>query len=161
MHGYEHRRNMARLHRPNFYWKLIDLTSQFRFKVSWAGARKLLADRGTDPQQIIMLGCDKGDDVSVDLVLPGGKFIRCDFQEDPKTRQKGAIFSWEELEWDPVEDLEEIALAVEVSNSPYLCECFDRAVLAYFDFHYRQTDKELPPKIPVRGSSLSGDRSEQ
>ena len=109
-----------------------------------------MAARGYDPLGTIQLGCDQGDDVHTVFALPDNTMAECDFRTDRVTRQAVSFTRWQ-----PVETLSPDAvdtngshegLAMDIIRAPRLLDAFNRAVLAYFDFHLRQNDKPLPPK---------------
>lgn len=50
--------------------EIVAQTAQFRYRICWAGARRLLEGRGIDALLCLLLRCDQGDDVSGTLVLP-------------------------------------------------------------------------------------------
>ena len=99
-----------------------------------------MAERGYAPAFTIQTSCDQGDDMNAGFVLPDGTAVSCDFREDPATRQAVRITRWYVYESSTTEDA---ALAAEILADARLREAFDRAVLAFFDFHWRDIDRPL------------------
>lgn len=135
--------------RVDHYWDLVSQTAEYRYSVRWEGARRLMAARGYDPLATIQLGCDQGDDVCTCFALPDDTMVECDFRTDRLTRQAVSFTSWRELETlSPAEvdtNGSHASLAMDMIRDGRLLDAFNRAVLAYFDFHLRQNDKPLPP----------------
>ncbi len=125
------------------YWELVSQTAEFRYRVCWQGARELFAARGYDPARVIQVTCDQGDDVHGTFVLADGTAIACDMREDAQTRQAVRFQSWEPMECLPTDGDAE-ALALQIFQAPHLSAAFDRAVQAFFDFHWRDIDALLP-----------------
>lgn len=132
------------LRRIREYWDLVALTASYRYSVHWADARQLMTQKGYAPENTIQASCDQGRDVNCSFVLPDGTPIDCDFAEDPVSRQATRFNNWETLQFEPSEE-NEYYLAAEILRDPKLKDAFDRAVLAYFDFHCRADDRPLPP----------------
>ena len=101
-----------------------------------------MAERGFDPSSTILATCDQGDDVNVSFILPDGHAVSCDFREDSTTRQAVGVTSWKTLA--PSVEEDEYSLGAEILRDLRLRDAFDRAVLAYFDFHLRHDDRPLP-----------------
>jgi hypothetical protein len=104
-----------------------------------------MTERGFDPSRSIQATCDQGNNVNAIFILQDGLVVSCDFREDSTTRQAVSITNWEVI---PTTSTDEDAysLAAEILTDSGLRDAFDRAVLAYFDFHLRQNDRPLPPK---------------
>ena len=132
---------LRRNRRVKEYWQLVSGTAQYRYRICWEGARRVMTERGYDPSYTILATCDQGHDVNASFILPDGSAVSCDFREDSSTRQAIAVTSWETLAH-TVED--EYSLAAEILRDLRLRDAFDRAVLAYFDFHLRHDDRPLP-----------------
>jgi hypothetical protein len=97
-----------------------------------------MIERGFDPKSTIQATCDQGDDVNATFVLPDGTVVSCDFRKDPATGQAISVTAWERLKGSAEED--EFSLAAEILRDAQLRDAFDRAVAAYFDFHWRRDD---------------------
>jgi len=119
---------------------IVAQTAEFRYRMCWAGARRLLEGRGIDPLRCLWLGCDQGDDVNGTLVLPDGSLIDFDMREDPKTRELISISKWEPVAWED----REVAVARGVVSAPDRSS-FDRRVRDYFEEHWMHRDAPLPP----------------
>ncbi len=136
--------------RVDHYWQLVSWTAEYRYSVRWDGARRLMAARGYDPLATIQLGCDQGDDVCTVFALPDDTMVECDFRTDRVTRQAVSFTSWQLLETLSPDEVDtngsHKSLAMDIIGDSSLLDAFNRAVLAYFDFHLRQNDKPLPPK---------------
>lgn len=119
---------------------IVDLTAQFRYRICWAGARRLLEERGIAPLRCLLLSCDQGDDVNGTLLLPDGSLIDFDIREDPKTRELTSVSSWQPIEWEN----REVAVARRIlsASDP---SAFDRRILDYFKEHWMHRDAPLPP----------------
>jgi hypothetical protein len=126
------------------YWNLVSQTAEFRYRICWHGARALFRGRGYDTLSVIQLSCDQGDDVHGDFILPDGMAVSCDLREDPETRQATSFQAWEPIECS-ISDGDDFALALQILQEPRLKVAFDRAVQAFFDFHWAERDHPLPP----------------
>lgn len=125
------------------YFNLVSQTAEFRFSIRWDGARSLFAAKGFNPQMIIMMGCDPGDDVLGYFALPDGSAVSCDMKEDRISRQIVSFSRWEPLMCNS-NDENDFGLALEIVADNRLTEAFNRAVLAFYDFHLREVDEPLP-----------------
>jgi hypothetical protein len=119
---------------------IIALTAEFRYRICWMGARKLLQERGIDPMSVLQLSCDQGFDVHTDLLLPGGELVDVDFIDDPNTRELVSVNRWEVATWSD----RQVELARQMI-SPTEKPDFDRRVQQYFNEHWRGKDLPLPP----------------
>jgi hypothetical protein len=133
------------------YWNLVHQTAAFRYSVRWKGARLLLAEHGLAASDMIQTACDPGDDIHVTFVVRAGRGIFCDFLQDRQSREMVGVHEWEEFNPEAAanEDAYGYAdevLAVAILRDEHLRDAFDRAVLAYFDFHLRRDDRPLPPR---------------
>ena len=137
---------LRRNRRVKEYWQLVSATAQYRYRICWDGARRVMTERGYDPSSTILATCDQGDDVKATFILPDGHAVSCDFREDSTTRQAVGITNWETLAH-TVED--EYSLAAEILSDLRLRDAFDRAVSAYFDFHLRHDDRPLLATRPA------------
>ena len=133
---------LRRIRRVKEYWQLVSGTAQYRYRICWEGARRVMTKRGFDPASTILATCDQGDDVNVSFILPDGHAVSCDFRQDSATRQAVSVTSWETLA--PAVEEDEYSLGAEILKDSRLRDAFDRAVLAYFDFHLRPDDRPLP-----------------
>jgi hypothetical protein len=125
------------------YWQLVSQTAEYRYRVCWEGPRRAMAERGFSPSNTIQATCDHGDYVNATFVLPDGQFISCDFREDITRPHPGTnITHWKVFDKSPEED--EYSLGAEILRDDRMRDAFDRAVLAFFDFHWRQRDPTLP-----------------
>jgi hypothetical protein len=136
---------LSRNRRIKEYWQLVSQTAEYRYRICWQGARRVMAERGFDPSRIIQATCDQGDDVNATFILPDGLALSCDFREDSTTRQAVSITGWNPIRVTSTEE-DEYSLAAEILRESRLRDAFDRAVSAYFDFHLRQNDRPLLPK---------------
>jgi hypothetical protein len=138
------------IRRVSYYWDIVSWTARYRYSVRWDGARRLMAAKGYDFLATIQLGCDPGNDLSTIFALPDDTMVQCDFQTDRVTRQAVSIASWDLLETlspDAIDTNDTHAtLAREILKDAQLSDAFNRAVLAFFDFHLRQNDKPLRPR---------------
>ena len=131
---------LRRVRRAKEYWQLVSATAEYRYRACWDNARQIMTDRGFDPARTIQATCDQGADVNATFILPDGRTVSCDFREDRSTRQIVGIGEWKTIHYDAeIED--EYSLGAEILKDPRLCEAFDRAVLAYFDFHLRHEQR--------------------
>jgi hypothetical protein len=121
---------------------IVAQTAEFRYRICWAGGRRLLAERGIDPMRCLQLSCDQGDDVNGTLVLPDGVVVVFDMREDPRTRELASISRWEPVGWED----REVAIAREIVSSPDPSS-FDKRVRDYFVDHWMDRDAPLPPRI--------------
>jgi len=128
--------------RAKEYWQLVSGTAQYRYRIRWDGARRVMTERGHDPASTMLATCDQGHDVNVSFILPDGSAVSCDFRKDPTTRQAVSITIWEPIA--PTVEEDEYSLGAEILRDSRLRDAFDRAVLAYFDFHWRHDDRPLP-----------------
>ena len=86
--GSSHEHPELRRHRRvKEYWQLVSVTAQYRYRICWDGARRVMTERGYDPLHTILATCDQGDDVNATFILPDGGAVSCDFREDSTTRQ--------------------------------------------------------------------------
>ena len=76
---------------------LVAQTAQLRYSIASEGLRELLTQRGHDTLRCIQMGCDQGDDVSIDLVLDDSSAVRLNYREHYRTRQAIRIVAWEPL----------------------------------------------------------------
>jgi len=129
------------------YWNLVSATAEYRFRICWRGARKLMATMGYDPRSTVMATCDQGDDVHARFILPDGTAVGCDFRDDRETRQAVSVTRWEVFD-DPSAVEDEFTLAAELLQDEALKAAFDQSVEAFFEFHWRRIDKPLPPARP-------------
>ncbi len=106
-----------------------------------------MIEKGFGPLDTIQSTCDQGRDVNASFILPDGNAVSGDFREDPTTRQAVGITSWEPIA--PAAEEDEYLLGAEILKDPRLRDAFDRAVLAYFDFHWRQHERPLPRRDGV------------
>ena len=137
---------LRRNRRVKEYWQLVSQTAEYRYRICWEGARRVMTERGFAPSDTIQATCDQDRDVNATFILPDGRPVCCDFREDSTTRQAVSVTDWKDLALTPeVED--EYSLAAEILRDSRLKEAFDRAVLAYFDFHLRHDDHPLPKKV--------------
>lgn len=134
---------VRRIRRINEYFHLVSQTAEFRNRECWRGARELLAARGVTADGAILIACSSGDEIHAEFVLPDGSAVECDFQEDPTFRQAVAIAFWRVLPRRVGAD-DEFGLAEETVSTPKLRQAFDKAVKAFFDFHWRGIDQPLP-----------------
>lgn len=137
--------------REEQYWNLVHQTAAFRYSVRWKGARLLLAEHGLAAADMIQTACDQGDDIHATFVTRNGSGISCDFRQDRQSRAMVGVHAWEEFNPEAAarEDAygySDEVLAVEIFRDEHLRDAFDRAVLAYFDFHLRRDDRPLPPR---------------
>ena len=102
-----------------------------------------MTKRGFEPTDTIQATCDQGDDINANFILPDGTVVLCDFREDPETRQAVSVTSWCISGARSTEE-DMYSLAVEVLRDLRLKDAFDRAVVAYYDFHLRDSDRPLP-----------------
>jgi len=133
---------LRRNRRVKEYWQLVSGTAQYRYRICWEGARRVMTERGFDPSYAILATCDQGDDVNATFILPDGGAVSCDVRKDSTTRQAVDVTSWETLAHTVEED--EYSLGAEILRDSHLRDAFDRAVSAYFDFHLRHDDRPLP-----------------
>ena len=130
------------------YWDLVSQTAEFRYRLRWSGARTILSERGFDPLSTILVFCEQGDDIAADFVLPDGTLVCCNFREDPSTRQAVSITNWnmqQELSPGEVDTNADIrTFGSDIARDLHVKDAFDRAVLAYYDFHFRFNDPPLP-----------------
>jgi len=133
-----------RLRRTREYWQLVAQTAEYRQRKIWEGARRVMTERGFDPKATIQATCDQGDDINAAFVLPDGTAVSCDFREDPATGQAISVTAWKRLKGSAEDD--EFSLAEEILRDAHLRDAFDRAVAAYFDFHWRRDETEFGTK---------------
>jgi hypothetical protein len=100
---------------------------------------------------MIQMACDQGNDIRVTFVVRAGSGISCDFRQDQQSRAMVSVHAWEEFDLEAAarEDAyghADEAPAVEIFRDEQLRHAFDRAVLAYFDFHLRRDDRPLRPR---------------
>ncbi|HZN67197.1 MAG TPA: hypothetical protein VFB66_18050 [Tepidisphaeraceae bacterium] len=119
---------------------IVAQTAEFRYRICWAGGRRLVEQRGIDPMRCLQLSCDQGDDVNGTLVLPDGTVINFDMREDPKTRELVSVSRWEPVSYQD----REVAIAREIVSAPD-SSSFDRRVRDYFEKHWMHRDAPLPP----------------
>ena len=101
-----------------------------------------MVEMGYDPSVTIGVTCDQGDDINATFVLPDGTAIDCDFREDEISGQAIRITQWHALPLEPDSE-NEFSLAAEILRDPHLKDAFDKAVTAFFEFHWRD-DYALP-----------------
>jgi hypothetical protein len=103
-----------------------------------------MAERGFAPSPTIQATCDQGGDVDAAFILPDGQSISCDFRKDiTKAHPAVSITRWKVFDDTSAEE-DEYSLGAEILRDDRMRDAFDRAVLAYFDFHLRQGDRPLP-----------------
>jgi hypothetical protein len=100
MNGNEHP-ELRRIRRVKEYWQLVSQTAEYRNRICWEGARRVMTDRGFDPSDTIQATCDQGDDVHATFILPDSGAVSCDFRKDPTTRQAVGITSWDDCSYGP------------------------------------------------------------
>src|SRR5678809_1513524 len=83
-----------RLRRVKEYWQLVAQTAEYRCRICWEGARRVMTERGFEPTDTIQATCDQGDDINANFILPDGTVVSCDFREGPETRQAVSVTSW-------------------------------------------------------------------
>ncbi len=133
---------VRRIRRINEYFHLVSQTAEFRNRICWKGARELLAAKGVAAEEVILVACGSGEEIYSEFVLPDGSAVECYFREDPAFRQAVSIAFWRVLpRRDEAED--EFSLATETVGTPKLRQAFDKAVKAFFDFHWRGIDQPL------------------
>jgi hypothetical protein len=120
---------------------IVAQTAEFRYRIRWAGGRRLLAERGIDPMRCLQLSCDQGDDVNGTLVLPDGNVVEFDMREDPRTRELVSISRWQPITL----VCREVAIAREIVSSPDPSP-FDRRVHDHFVERWMDRDAPLPPR---------------
>lgn len=125
------------------YFALVSQTAEFRYRICWEGARSLFAALGFPPSAVIQLTCDQGDDVHGTFALGDGTLISCDLREDPQTRQSVAFTRWDRVEA-AATDEDEFGLALQILADSRLRQAFDLAVQSFYDFHWRECDRQLP-----------------
>src|SRR5436189_6231745 len=86
------------------YWQLVSQTAEYRHRICWDGARRVMTEKGFPPLDTIQATCDQGDDVNARFILPDGRAVSCDFREDPATRQAVSITRWEYFPATPAEE---------------------------------------------------------
>lgn len=98
-----------------------------------------MVEKGFALSHTIQATCDHGDYVNATFILPDGQSISCDFREDI-TRPHPAVrvTRWEVFDTSPEEN--EYSMGAEILRDEHMRDAFDRAVLAFFDFHLRQSD---------------------
>lgn len=77
-------------------------------------------------------------------MLSNNRYVKCDFRENPQSRRLISISSWKEWPLDS-EDDDESLFGSEIFATADLKDAFDRAVRAFYDFHFQQDDLPLPP----------------
>lgn len=132
-----------RLRRIKEYWQLVSQTAEYRYRSCWEGERRGMAERGFAPAHTIQATCDHGDYVNATFVLPDGQSVSCDFRQDASPRWAVGITRWKVFDNTSAEE-DEYSLGAEILRDARLRDAFDRAVLAFFDFHWRQNDHTLP-----------------
>lgn len=118
---------------------LVEQTADLRYSLKSKGLRHLLAERGHDPMQCIQMGCDQGNDVSIDLVLDDTTAVRLNYREHYRTRQAVRIVEWDTLN-DTDRETEMCRQIVSNTDSE-----FDNDVRQFFDQHMAADDGPLPP----------------
>ena len=118
---------------------LIEQTADLRYSIKSQGLRELLAQHGHDAMQCVQIGCDQGNDVSIDLVLGDATAIRMNYREHYRTRQAIRITDWELLTYSDREM--EMAKNIVSHND----NSFDKDVRTFFDEIMAGNDSSLPP----------------
>jgi hypothetical protein len=130
---------MRRHRRVKEYWDLVSQTAEYRYRTCWEGSRRAMAEKGYAPSHTIQATCDHGDYVNATFILPDGQSISCDFREDITRPHPAVKFTrWKAFDTSAEED--EYSLGAEILKDDRMKDAFDRAVLAFFDFHWRQRD---------------------
>jgi hypothetical protein len=122
---------------------VVAQTAEFRYRVCWAGGRRLVEELGLDPFACIQTSCDQGNDVEGTLVLPDGRVVVFDMKEDPTTRQLVRISRWEYVSYG-----DRHARAAQAVLAGGDTAWFDQRVREYFEVHWKGRDRPLPPKAP-------------
>jgi hypothetical protein len=120
-------------------------TAELRYSVRYGGVRKLIRERGYDPQRCLLISCDQGNDVSITLVLPNGTVVAADYREDHETRQAARFVDWEVQDYSD----RELELCREIVSTDDTSP-FDEDVRRYFDETLAAEDLPLPPLQPPR-----------
>src|SRR6266481_6426324 len=76
MSSHEHP-ELRRVRRVKEYWQLVSQTAEYRYRICWEGARRVMTDRGFDPMHTIQATCDHGNDVNASFILPDGRAVSC------------------------------------------------------------------------------------
>jgi hypothetical protein len=87
----------------------------------------------------VQLGCDQGDDVSVDIVLSDSNSVQLNYREHYRTRQAIRIVDWQQLTHTDREM--EMAKSI-VSQGD---ATFDEEVRLHFRAHMAEHDSPLAP----------------
>jgi hypothetical protein len=136
------------LRRVEDYWTLVSQTAEYRYRIRWEGGRRIMSEKRFDPLSTIQVFCEHGDDIACGFILPDISMVRCDFREDRLTRQAVSITHWEMVDGlapgaiDTTADI--WTFGVDVLHDTRLRDAFDRAVMAYYEFHFKIDDRPLP-----------------
>jgi hypothetical protein len=122
---------------------VVAQTAEFRYRISWAGGRRLVKELGFDPLACIQTSCDQGDDVEVTLVLPDGRVVVFNMKEDPATRELVRISGWEYISSGDrhVRAAQAILRGEDTAR-------FDQRVRGHYDAYWKGRDWPLLPKAP-------------
>ena len=118
---------------------IVAQTAKLRFSVASQGLRELLAERGHDALKCVQMGCDQGDDVSIDVVLDDTTVVRLNYREHYRTRQAIRIVDWELLDYDD----REVKMARDAVTQNDMT--LDNDVHVYFNENIADNDSLLPP----------------
>jgi hypothetical protein len=119
---------------------IIHNTAILRYSVRSDGLRKLLLERGLDPQRCLQLSCDQGYDVNITLVLPDCTVINADYREHKETHQAIGFSEWNVENYSD----REIDLCREILSQQDTSE-FDTRVRRCFEEHSAATDRNRTP----------------
>lgn len=118
---------------------LIDQTAELRWSVRNEGLRRLLRERGFDPERCIQVSLDQGDDVNRVIVLNDGTVVNLDYREHYLTRQAIRFTRWDVADYCD----RDIQLARQIISGED--HDFDAEVRLYYEKEIAPRDKPLPP----------------
>lgn len=109
---------------------VIAQTADLRYSTRSDGIRRLLRDRGYEPQRCLQIGCDQGRGVLFTLILPDGTVVSADCRYDRETLDVSHLLEWNVETYSD----RKIELCREVLSKDDTSE-FDAMVRQYFDEH--------------------------
>ncbi|MDB2687184.1 hypothetical protein N9Y42_08220 [Mariniblastus sp.] len=108
---------------------IISQTAVMRHSAKDSELRRILSERGCDPQECLLISCGQGFDVRVTLILQDGTIVDADYGVDPATQQATGIQEWEVLDYSD----REIELCRKILSND--TAEFNDAVQRHFDRH--------------------------